>query len=92
MHADSKKPNEAQQQKLCEMLYHALVEIRIFAVSERGERASDLADAFHNLPHEIWCDYFSLTYFRQAFIEPYARKWSGGRNYAAMLDEVEKLS
>ena len=92
MHPDSKMPNEAQQKKLCDMLHHAFVDIRMFAASGHGERASDLADAFHNLPHEIWCDYFSISFFRQAFLTPYARKWSGGWDYLAMLDEVEKLS
>jgi hypothetical protein len=92
MHPDSKVPNAEQQRKLCDMLHHAFVDIRMLAAGGHGEQASDLADAFHNLPHEIWCDYFSISFFRQAFLTPYVRKWSGGRDYSAMLDEVERLS
>jgi hypothetical protein len=92
MHPDSRIPNEAQQKKLCDMLHLALVDIRMLAASGHGEQASDLADAFHNLPQEIWREYFSISFFREAFLTPYARKWSGGQGYLAMLDEVEKLS
>ncbi len=92
MHPDSQVPNEAQRKKLCDMLHHALVDIRALAGSGHGEQASDLADAFHNLPQEIWCDYFSISYFRTAFLIPYYRKWPHPRphDYIALLDEVEK--
>jgi hypothetical protein len=93
MQPDSCLPNEAQQRKLCDLLNHALVDIRNLAASGNGEQASDLADAFHNLPHEIWCDYFSISFFRNAFLVPYLRKWPSRhfRDYLALLDEVEKL-
>ena len=93
MYPDSRVPNEAQQKKLCDMLHHALVDIRTLAGSGHGEQASDLADAFHNLPHEIWRDYFSISYFRQGFLVPYYRKWPDRRprDYMALLDEVERL-
>jgi hypothetical protein len=93
MHPDSRQPNDAQRRKLCEMLHHALVEIRALAADGRGERASDLADAFHNLPQEMWCDYFSLRYFRESFLGPYCEKWPDMLvcNYRALLKEVERL-
>lgn len=76
------------------MLHHALVEIRMLAGSGHGQQASDLADAFHNLPQEMWCDYFSITFFRDAFLYPYCQKWPQRKvyNYIAMLEEVEKLA
>ncbi len=93
MHPDSQLPNEAQQKKLCDMLHHALGDIRLLAASGHGEQASDLADAFHNLPQEIWRDYFSISFFRDAFLVPYYRKWPARqpRDYIALLDEVERL-
>ena len=91
MHPDSKLPSQSQQMRLCDMLHHALVNIRMLAGSGCGEQASDLADAFHNLPHEIWCDYFSVSYFRDAFLMAYISKWNDGRIYLEMLDEIEKL-
>lgn len=92
IHPDEKVPNEAQQKKLCDMLHRALVDIRNLA-RDHGEQAADLADAFHNLPHEIWRDYFSISYFRQSFLVPYCRKWADRTptDYLALLDEVEKL-
>jgi len=93
MHPDAKVPSEAQQKKLCDMLHHALVDIRMLAGAGHGEQASDLADAFHNLPQEIWCDYFSISHFREAFLVPYYRKWPDRRprDYVALLDEVERM-
>ena len=93
MHQDARLPNDAQRKKLCEMLHYALVEIRSLAVSDRGEQASALADAFHNLPHEMWCDFFSVSFFRDAFLKPYCRRWPEPRlcDYLAVLDEVERL-
>jgi hypothetical protein len=93
MHPDSQLPNDAQRKKLCDMLHNALVDIRGLAMAGRGEQAHDLADAFHNLPQEIWRDYFSITHFREAFLVPYYRRWPDRRpwDYIALLDEVEKL-
>lgn len=93
MYPDSGIPNEAQQKKLCSMLHLALVHIRTLAGAGRAEQAADLADAFHNLPHEIWRDYFSISYFREAFLGPYYRKWPDRHepDYLSLLDEIERL-
>ena len=93
MHPDARLPNAAQQQKLCLMLHAALVDIRMLAWQGHSEQAADLADAFHNLPHEIWDDSFSLSYFRQVFLTPYCRKWPDQQtyDYHRLLDEVELL-
>jgi hypothetical protein len=93
MHPDSRLPNNAQQKKLCDMVHRALVDIRMLAATGRGEQASDLADAFHNIPQEIWVEYFSVSFFREAFLIPYYRKWPDRTpcDYLAMLEEVEKL-
>ena len=90
---DAHCPSEAQRRKLCDMLYHVLVEIRLLGFAGRGEQASDLADAFHNLPHDMWGDHFSFSHFREAFLAPYQRKWStdAARDYLAMLSEAERL-
>jgi hypothetical protein len=93
MHPDSGLPNDQQRKKLCEMLSHALVEIRARAGDGQHQRAHDLADAFHNLPRDMWCDHFSISFFREAFLRPYYREWPVERpfDYLAMLDEVERL-
>lgn len=92
MHPDSRQPTEEQAKKLCDMLHKALVDIRNLSWGGHSEQAGDLADTFHNLSHEIWCDYFSFSYFRKAFLLPYRAKWPRGPyDYLAMLDEIEKL-
>jgi hypothetical protein len=93
MQSDSRAPNEHQRKKLCHMLHLALVEIRMLAGSGRAEQASDLADAFHNLPDEIWQSHFSVAFFRDAFLVPYYRKWPGHEpfDYLALLEEVRRV-
>lgn len=93
MHPDSHPLNDGQRKKLCDMLHHAPVDIRMLAMGGHGQQASDLADAFHNLPQEIWRDDFSISFFREAFLVPYHRKWpdQGPRDYIALLKEVERL-
>ena len=93
MYPDSRLPNDEQRKKLCQMLSHALTEIRARAGDGQCQRAHDLADAFHNLPHEMWRDYFSISHFRETFLKPYYREWPVERpyEYLAMLDEVERL-
>lgn len=93
MDSSSQTPNRQQQQKLCEMLHMVLVDIRALSWGGQSEQAADLADAFHNLPHEMWRDHFTFTDFRNGFLLPYYQKWPvhGSRDYLVMLDQVEEL-
>ena len=93
MSPDLKVPNEAQRKKLCEMLHLALVDLRLLSGTGKIEQAHDLADTFHNLPQEMWQDYFSISFFREAFLAPYAAKWGdvNSRLYLSMLEEVKNL-
>jgi hypothetical protein len=43
-------PTEKQKQALCELMQAAFVELRILD----GEQAHDLANAFHNMPREMY--------------------------------------
>jgi len=77
------------------MIHFAFVEIRLLGSTGKAEQAADLADAFHNLPREMWRENFSLEYFRDAFLVDYQEKYPDQRikNYIAvvnrMLDEGE---
>ena len=90
---DSKYLNDVQRRKLCKMLHHALVEIRYLTGAGRSEQASDLADAFHNLPDDIWHEWFSLSHFRDAYLGAYYQKWPLvlAQDYRLLLSEVEDL-
>jgi hypothetical protein len=50
MLADAKPLTDLQRQHLCELIYDALLEIRLHGWEGRAEQAADLAEAFHNLP------------------------------------------
>ena len=70
------------------MLSQAIIEIRYFASQGKSVQAADLADAFHNLPLDMWSDYFSLHFFRDSFLKVYQQRYPGFTNYVAMLDEI----
>lgn len=87
---DSRMPTEEERKKLCEMLFRALLEIRLLGNNGEAEQAADLADAFHNLPAYLWSDTFSFNFFRQ-FLESYQEKYpEQGLKYLIMLDEITK--
>ena len=92
MFPDSRMPTELERQQLCRMLYHALLEIRRLGTFGKAKQASDLADAFHNLPVYLWSEEFSLAFFR-TFLEGYHAKYPEGAetfDYIAMLDKITK--
>ncbi len=86
---DARFLTEMERQKLCQMIYRAMLEIRSLGWSGKAEQAADLADAFHNLPAMLWSEDFSLDFLR-TFLESYHHKYpeSGGINYLMMLKRV----
>lgn len=90
MRSDAKPLNEGQQKKLCEMMHYAFIEVRLLGWAGKSEQAADLADAFHNLPAQLWQDDFSLQFFRDSFVGVYPRKYPDRRvrDYVALVDEI----
>jgi hypothetical protein len=84
------KITDAHRRKLGELLYFALAEIRSLGCAGKSQQAADLADAFHNLPKDMWKEEFSLEFFRDAFLAAYHEKYQGqpGRNYVAVVNEI----
>ena len=88
-------PTPKQREMLCDMIYHAFVELRLLGWDGHSERAADLADAFHNIPKEMYgWGSFSWSRFR-GMLERYQSKWRGKstvvlKDYVAMLDEIRK--
>ena len=86
-------PTPKQQELLCDMIHNAFVELRMLGWGGHAEQAADLADAFHNIPKEMYgWGSFNWETFR-GMLENYQRKWRGkttvtGRNYVEMLDEI----
>ncbi len=81
---------DAHRRKLNEMLHFALIEMRQLGWAGKSEHAADLADAFHNLPKDMWKEDFSLEFFRDAFLKVYQEKYPEGRirDYVAIVNEM----
>ena len=90
MNQNGKPPTDAQRRKLCELLHHAIVEIRLLGRAGKADQAADLADAIHNLPSGMWRDDFSLRCLRDNFLAPYQQRYPDERvwNYVALVDGV----
>jgi hypothetical protein len=86
----SMRITDAQRKKLCELIYSALLEIRQLGWDGKSGQAADLADAFHNLPREMWKDDFSLEQFRDLFLKDYQASYPKERirNYLKQVDQI----
>ena len=89
--SDCYRANEAQRQKLCEMLGWAFVHIRVLGWSGKAEIAADLADIFHSLPMDMWCDHLSLNFLRRSLEFFQTRHSVDMQVYLKLLDEVDQL-
>jgi hypothetical protein len=87
-----KKPIEKQMQMLNHMMYHAFLEIRMLGRRSKSQQASDLADAFHNLPVEMFSEDFDWDLFRNIYLKAYHEKYPqpefGTKNYISLLDKI----
>jgi hypothetical protein len=81
---------DAQRRRLSELIGFALMEIRLLGWAGNAQQAADLADAFHNLPKDMWKEDFSLEFFRDAFLKVYQDKYPvrQGRDYVALVNEL----
>ena len=86
---------DTQRKELCAMVGAALVEIRRLGWQEgKAEQAGSLADAFHNVPSEIWLNHFDLFKLRDAYIAPYHEKYpdSSGCDFTEWINEIISMS
>ena len=79
-----------QREKLSDLMYWAFLEIRNLGSIGKAQQASDLADAFHNLPKGMMRDDFSLEIFRDEYLAPYQKKYPESRpkDYAATVTQI----
>lgn len=75
------------------MMYFAFVEIRTLGWSGKAKQAADLADAFHNLPNDLWKESLTLEEFRDVYLKTYQEKHPDSlmRNFVSMADEVIRM-
>jgi hypothetical protein len=83
--------NDKQRELLCDLMYRAFLEIRMLGWDGRAAQAADLADAFHNVPKGLWSDDFSLSSFRDLYLQSYERKYAAaerGKFYVKAVDAI----
>ena len=89
----SEKPlNEEQRRLLGKVLYRALLEMRILGWEGKANQSADLADAFHNLPLQIYSPNFSwdiLRTFLESYQTRYPRTSDSGFDYLFFLEKIE---
>jgi hypothetical protein len=75
-------------------MYNAFLEIRMLGWDGRAAQAADLADAFHNLPMGLWSDNFSLSIFRDKYLQHYEEKYSDAvriKSYVKAVDAIMEV-
>ena len=77
------------------MMHYVFVEMRALAWDSKTKQITDLADAFHNLPTEMYgigsFDWMLLRGMLQDYQDKYhGEAYLGKRNYAQMLDEIRE--
>lgn len=83
-------PTEAQRIKLHDLVATAFIEIRILGWAGRATQAAELANAFHNLPREIYgWGIWNVRMTRRTF-QRYQDKYHG-KAYVGKTDYVAKF-
>ena len=85
-------PTPKQREMLCALIHSAFVELRLLGWEGRGEQTADLADAFHNIPQEMYgSGSFSWDLFR-GMLQDYQRKWRGKTtfDYVCTVDQIRR--
>ncbi|MBU0753844.1 MAG: hypothetical protein KJ645_01805 [Planctomycetes bacterium] len=90
---DNVLPNDEQKAKLAKFVRLAFIEIRAISAEGRCKQASDLADAFHNMPREIYgCGKWSKSLTR-GMMQDYQNKYhdedySPKYDYVSAFDDI----
>lgn len=76
---------------MCELIRSAFVEIRMLGLKRKGKQAAELADAFRNVPREMWEPDFALEKFRGR-LKGYQRKYPTGKIRSYIFDVEEMIA
>lgn len=82
-------PTEEERARLGEIVSSALIELRILGWKGKAAQAADLAEAFHNLPREMY-GYGRFNWqITRGMLQWYEEKWPDQHHrYTAMLDKI----
>ena len=82
-------PNEERRKRLCEMMHSAFVVLRALCDENKSKQAGRLADAFHNLPTEMYgVGSWDLVRLRQGLLEYEQEYETHHRDFVGMLDDI----
>ena len=86
-------PSEEQCIRLHEMVASAFIEMRLLGWAGKSEQVADLADAFHNIPREIYGWGQWSRDITRGMLESYQDKYHhesypGRINYIAVFDSI----
>jgi hypothetical protein len=86
--------SDVERRGLCDILYHAFIELRGMGTPDRAPQASKLAYALHNLPHLLFAEDFTwekvegpLRYYQGQF---YQNEATRGYDYLRMVAQVRR--
>jgi hypothetical protein len=87
---DRTMPTENQRRALCDLMFRAFVALRFLGYDKKHEVVAHLADAFHNLPHEMFCEETWDWNLLEAELRAFESKHPDDKVFAfsAMLREV----
>ena len=82
-------PNAEQREALCELIARAFIEARSLGYQGKSEQVADLADAFHNLPTEMYGTGLWNVEHARWMLQEYQDKYrERPYDYVAMFDEI----
>jgi hypothetical protein len=98
---DVSELTDEQRKLFCKMFYRVFTEIRQLGWRGESEQAAALADAFHNLPLEVFNTNISFDRIRM-YISRYQNKYpryslkdgymyAEDNDYLAQLEQIEKM-
>lgn len=91
--SDDPLPTDKQRIRLHDMVAMAFVEIRLLGWGGRAQQASDLANAFHNIPREIYGWGLWSIGITRGMLQEYQDKYHhepypGRTNYTGIFDSI----
>jgi hypothetical protein len=85
-------PTEQQRQMICAMIERAFVELRSLTLEGKSAQASDLADAFHNIPREMFdARIFCWDRFRDELVKYQQKYPESVRTFADFVTMLDKI-
>lgn len=81
--------DDAQRQQLCDLLFNALLRIRMLGWQGDVAQVASLADALHNLPALLYSDRFNWELARR-YLADHVRAYPEGADLLTRFDNIPR--